>query len=262
MPPETTSRPITSAQNANVKLLRRALTHGELVDGLCGIDSPHLIEAAAGAGLRVATLFLSESASERFRDLGEQERLVLPDSLFRQIVSVENPQGVAALVTVPVWEPEMVLRQQRALAVVSAGIQDPGNFGTLIRSAEAFGASAVVALKGTVSHWNPKTMRASAGSVFRLPILEMDDVSELTSFGFRVLVADSHRGEIAPAADLKQKVAIVVGNEGGGVPKALADQAHGWVRIPHMETVESLNAGIASSLLLYEAFRQRHYKDH
>ncbi len=194
------------------------------------------------------------------------EVLVVPDAVFKTLVSTEAPQGIAALVKAPQWSIETVLGQQRALALVSAGIQDPGNFGTMIRSAEAFGVAAVIALAGTVSLWNPKTLRAAAGSAFRMPVLEMrgdteEAITELKHFGFTLLAADSHRGDIAPSTDLRQKTALFIGNEGSGVSKRLSEALDGYVRIPHMQTVESLNAGIAASLLLYEGFRQRHYKD-
>jgi RNA methyltransferase, TrmH family len=248
-------------------MLRRALSHGELVEGLCGIDSEHLVQEAFRSGLQLETVFLSESCSQHaLEDFDALERVILPDNIFKGLVSTEAPQGIAALVRAPQWDADTVLGEQRALVVTSAGIQDPGNLGTIVRSAEAFGATAVISFSGTVSLWNPKTLRASAGSVFRLPVLEVrgssgEAVEQLRRFGFAIYAADSHRGEIAPATDLRHKVAIVIGNEGQGVPHAIVEAADGFVRIPHMQTVESLNAGMAASLLLYEAFRQRHYKD-
>ena len=265
---KTPTRNIVSAQNSRVKALRRALSQAELVEGLCAIDSEHLVREAAGSGLQIEAMFLSESRFDRsqalLNDIEAEEILIVPDAVFKTLVSTDAPQGIAALVRAPQWDEDAVLREQRGLAIVSAGIQDPGNFGTMVRSAEAFGVSAVISLSGTVSLWNAKTLRASAGSAFRLPVLEMrgdsiEVVEGLKRFGFTLLAADSRRGELAPATDFRKKTALFIGNEGAGVPKKIADALDDFIRIPHLPTVESLNAGIAASLLLYEAFRQRHY---
>ena len=270
MPSKTPTRNIVSAQNSRVKMLRRALSQSELVEGLCAVDSEHLVREAAGSGLQLAALFLNESRFDRAQallsDIQAEEVLIVPDAVFKTLVSTDAPQGIAALVRTPQWDQDAVLREQRGLAIVSAGIQDPGNFGTMIRSAEAFGATAVIALSGTVSLLNAKTLRASAGSAFRLPVLEMrgdshESIQHLKRFGFTLLAADSHRGELALATDLRKKTALFMGNEGAGVPKKTADALDDFIRIPHLSTVESLNAGIAASILLYEAFRQRQYRE-
>lgn len=264
----TPTRNIVSAQNSRVKALRRALSQAELVQGLCAVDSERLVREAAGSGLAVEAVFFSESRFEQakslLQDVEAEEVLILPDAVFKTLVSTDAPQGIAALVRAPQWDEDAVLREQRGLVMISAGIQDPGNLGTIIRSAEAFGASAVIALTGTVSLWNPKTLRASAGSAFRLPVIEMrgdfpEIVEQLKQRGFTLLAADSHRGELAVSVDLKRKIALLIGNEGAGVSKKMADKVDDFVRIPHLQTVESLNAGIAASLLLYEAYRQRRY---
>ncbi|GAC1648035.1 MAG: RNA methyltransferase [Acidobacteriaceae bacterium] len=260
MPSSTILRTVTSAQNAQVKALRRALSHGELVAGLAAVDSLTLIEEAAKSQAQIDTLFLSDKVTEHTVH-SARDVLVLPDALFRSLVSVETSKGFAALIRPPVWEPQMILAAQRALLLVTAGVQDPGNLGTIIRSADAFGAAAVLTMKGTVSQWNSKTLRASAGSAFRLPVFSWGEIADLRNYGFAILAADSHRGDLASSCNLTHKIAIVIGNEGSGVPNAVAEQADGFIRIPHLARVESLNAAIAASLLLYEAFRQRHYRD-
>jgi TrmH family RNA methyltransferase len=150
------------------------------------------------------------------------------------------------------------------LLVVLAGLQDPGNLGTILRSAEAFGAHAVLSLPGTVSAWNPKAVRASAGSVFRLPLLTVsaeECFARLREARVKIWTTAAptaaNRAEPADRIDLTGPVALVIGNEGNGVPEALAAQADGAVTIPCPGPVESLNAAIAASLLLYEASRQR-----
>jgi TrmH family RNA methyltransferase len=146
------------------------------------------------------------------------------------------------------------------LLVGVAGIQDPGNLGTIIRSAEAFSARAVLLGEGTVSHFNPKVARASAGSIFREPVLRVELDRLLPALKQRrvgVLATSSHKGVPLPEADFSGARIIIVGNEGAGVPAKVAAQADQLLRIPHDPRVESLNAGIAASIVLYEAARQR-----
>ncbi len=146
------------------------------------------------------------------------------------------------------------------LIVVLAGIQDPGNLGTILRSAEAFGAGGVVCLPGTANLWNPKVVRASAGSVFRVPVLyasENDALEHLRDAGIRILTTTAHDVRPANLIDLAAPVALLIGNEGNGVPEALAAKADGAITIPCPGPVESLNAAVAASVLLYEAARQR-----
>jgi TrmH family RNA methyltransferase len=145
------------------------------------------------------------------------------------------------------------------------GLQDPGNLGTIIRSADAFGASAVVLGEKTVSEFNPKVIRASAGSSFRLPTLhvKLSHIQRMKSDGVRVLATSSHKGVAISEADLTGGLAILVGSEGAGVPREYMSLADDFIRVPHSERVESLNAAIAASVILYEAQRQRtaHHRD-
>jgi TrmH family RNA methyltransferase len=152
------------------------------------------------------------------------------------------------------------------LVLIAAGLQDPGNLGTLIRSAEAFGAACVLATPGTVNPWNPKALRASAGSAFRVPVIRAtaEDLTRLKQQGLRVLaaVAEESREGTPPTpaadADLTGACALMIGNEGAGLTQEWLDLANGRIMIPMPGPVESLNAAIAGSLLLYEASRQRH----
>ncbi len=141
-----------------------------------------------------------------------------------------------------------------------AGLQDPGNLGTILRSAEAFGASGVLTTEGTVSTANPKVARASAGSVFRLPVVKLSTAEALDAIAthcVRLAVTSSHQGRPVQEIDLTLPTAIFIGSEGHGVPRALLDRADEAILIPHSPKVESLNAAIAASILLYEAQRQR-----
>ncbi len=219
-------RHISSNQNSRVKALRRALAHAELVEGACGVDSEHLCREAVRSGLEMQTLFLSESRYARESALVPEfnpgEVLVLDDEVFASAVSTEKPTGVAALVCPPQWRTGTVLDLADALLVVCVGMQDPGNLGTIMRSAEAFGAAALILLAGTVSAFSAKMMRASAGSCFRLPTLAMradEAISTLSAAGAKLVGADAHRGSPAARHDLRAKTAIFFGNEGFGIPK-------------------------------------------
>jgi RNA methyltransferase, TrmH family len=149
--------------------------------------------------------------------------------------------------------------------VVLAGLQDPGNLGTILRSAEAFGANGIVGLPGTVSPWNQKAMRASAGSVFRLPVIQAgadECFSRLSEAGVKVLTTVARGGASADAVDFSPPIALLIGNEGSGVPDEIGAWAEGAVTIPCPGPVESLNASIAAGVLLYEASRQRRAVGH
>ena len=175
-------RVVESKQNARLKELRRALRGSGLASrGRVAIEGPHLVEEALRAGLRVGDSF----CGGRFRAPASTRCPCRLRSKFcgcrancsTSALATETPQPVAALVEPPNWSWQHILNQdqKKALVVVLAGLQDPGNLGTILRSAEAFGATGVVSLPGTVSAWNPKAVRASAGSVFRVPLVEASE---------------------------------------------------------------------------------------
>ena len=259
-------RHVTSRQNPLVKELRRALERAETTpDGHVAVESPRMLEEAIRSGLRFKAVFFRDSALPRMQRLlpqisSQAETLLLPDTVFDSAVTAESPQGVAALVR---WRPrtlESVLLEGQPLLLVAAGVQDPGNLGTMIRSAEAFGAAALLLAPGTVSPLNSKAIRASAGSLFRLPVVPIEypaALEELRRREIKLLATSSHKGKKLAEADLTGPVAVFVGNEGAGLPRELAAEITDSIVIPHSPRVESLNAGIAASIVLYEAARQR-----
>lgn len=258
-------RRVSSRQNSLVKELRHAFQRGELsTDGYGTIESVRLIEEAIRSGLRFRAIFFSESARQRADRLLPQisshaEILVLPDDVFQSAVATDSPQGVAALVRFKEQALEPLLNAPEAWLLVAAGVQDPGNLGTMIRSAEAFGATGVLLGEGTVSQFNPKVVRASAGSLFRLPAARIEVkslVPELRARSIRLVATSSHKGTPLDAADLRAPIAIFIGSEGAGLPRTVMQEMDEVIVIPHSERVESLNAGIAASLVLYEACRQ------
>ncbi len=266
MPNYDRLRRVGSRQNALIKELRRGFHAGEPSnDGSIAVESVRMIEEAIRSGLRPRAVFFSESARPRADRLLPQlsahvECLLLPDEVFRSAVATETPQGVAALIRLPPHTLDGVLAAPEPLIVAAAGVQDPGNLGTIIRSAEAFGAAGVLVGAGTVSPYNPKVVRAAAGSLFRLPVVAMEFsaiTNTLRTRGIRMLATSSHKGTPIDEIDLRGGVALVIGNEGAGVPKEILRAVDGLIAIPHAPAVESLNAGVAGSILLYEASRQR-----
>ena len=261
-------RLVTSRQNSLVKELRRAFSHGEPThDGSLAVEGVRIIEEAIRSGLRFQAIVFSESGRGHAARLLPQisshtETLLLPDEVFASAVSTETPQGVAALVKVKTARLEDVIEQVAAdlLLVGVAGIQDPGNLGTIIRSAEAFSARAVLLGEKTVSHFNSKVARASAGSLFREPLISVklaESIHALKQRGVRVLATSSHKGTPLPQADFSGPCMIVIGNEGVGLPAEILSAADDLITISHSPRVESLNAGIAASIILYEAARQK-----
>jgi TrmH family RNA methyltransferase len=258
-------RRVSSRQNALVKDLRRAFSHGELVEGYCAIEGVRVIEEAVRSGLKFRAVFFADSAEPRMDKLlpqisGQTEVLALADEVFASAVATETPQGVAALVRWPSFSLDQVLQStEKPLLLGTMGIQDPGNLGTIIRSADAFGASAVLLGEKTVSQFNSKVIRASAGSSFRLPAISVRaaDLEQLKTGGLRLVATSSHKGKPIDEADLTGGLIVMVGSEGAGVPREYMALADDFIRVPHEEKVESLNAAVAASVILYEAQRQR-----
>jgi TrmH family RNA methyltransferase len=266
-------RRVEGRHNPLVKQLRLAFSRGELTEnGDCAIEGVRIVEEAIRSGLRFHAVFFRESARERAERLLPQigarvETLLLPDNLFDSVVPSESPQGVAALVRLKEFLLDDVIeRRQIGPIVVLAGLQDPGNLGTILRSAEAFDCGGVVLGEGTVSLFNSKALRASAGSAFRLPVvhgrresaLKVGDVCEkLRAQGLRLVATSSHKGTPLGQADLTSACAIFFGNEGAGLARDIMGKMNEVIAIPHSAQVESLNAGVAASIVLYEASRQR-----
>jgi TrmH family RNA methyltransferase len=259
-------RRIEGRHNPLVKELRAAFAHAELTpDGYCAIEGMRILEEAIRSGLKFKAVFFRNSAENRAQRLLPQlaanvETLLLPDKLFASAVPSESPQGVAALVRCKSFKLEDVLAKSQAGPLLAiAGVQDPGNLGTILRSAEAFGAGGILLGEGTVSPFNSKVIRASAGSVFRLPIIQaklpkiLDQMREL---GLRLIATSSHKGTPLDQAMLTGPLAIFIGSEGAGLPHDLLTEMTEVIAIPHSPSVESLNAGVAASIVLYEIARQ------
>lgn len=240
--------------------LRKAIQRGSLTDdGLLPIEGPILLEEAERSRIEIVDVFLRSGASLA-NVAKSQVHEVTPD-VFKTIHETEHSQGVVATVRPRQFNLDEILRAPAALIVVLCRLQDPGNAGTILRISEAFGATACVALRGTVSFHNGKVVRASAGSIFRLPHVAGVELPELV---------DALRAKqikivgAAPAAESsiekwnwRKATALLIGNEGGGLQNDELGYCDAMLRIPHQPTVESLNSAIAAAVILYEASKQR-----
>jgi RNA methyltransferase, TrmH family len=250
---------ITSAANPLIKDVRRAIARGGLTDqGLSIAESSHLLEEAFRSHREVPVVLVAESTGAS--GLRGTRTVILPDRLFHTIATTEASQGIIALVRPPEWTIDHLFGP-RTLLVVLDGLQDPGNAGAIARAAEAFGATGLVFLKGAVSPFHPKTLRASAGSLFRIPFVVALDVSharatlELHRLDVYAAMPFTGSQRLAGEVDFCRPCAIIIGSEGRGISPewhSIAQQ----IAIP-TAGVESLNAAVAASVLLYEARRQR-----
>ena len=260
---------ITSRTNGRVKVLRAAFSGSATMPGdLLGIEGEHLLAEALRSRLTLDTVVVrqgSEAHLERFSLSGLRARsfALLSRDVFDSAVDTSSPQGVAATLVLPqIAFPGSTHRP--GIVLVIEALQDPGNLGTLLRSAEAFGVDRVFLTPETVNPWNPKVVRASAGSVFRVPVVRMpihEIAAWLSGQGIKLFAAVAQSANATPLmdADLTMPCALLIGNEGAGLSAPALRLAQECVNIPC--AVESLNAAIAGSTLMYEALRQnsQHY---
>jgi TrmH family RNA methyltransferase len=257
---------ITSTANPLIKEIRKAGARGTLTpSGHAIAESFHLIEEALRSGSPIWAVLIAESAvanAERVMSrLTDTRVLTVPDLVFDALSTTETSQGVMALVEAGRWSVDQVFGSAASLVVVLDAVQDPGNAGAVVRAAEAFGATGIIFGKGTVSPHNPRTLRASAGSLFRLPYIAGKDPAEVLQLlrerGCTPYAAMPWSAGVLAAdeIDLRQPVALIIGNEGAGVNPLYREVAHP-IAI-RTQGVESLNAAVAAAILMYETSRQR-----
>jgi TrmH family RNA methyltransferase len=279
---------ITSRDNRWLKRFRAAL-RGERDDsGTVGVEGVRLVEAALGSGSPVDALLVSASGERHLPRIAHTLASGVPilrtsDKLFASVADTRTPQGIAALVRPRQSAMENLLSGGEPLVVVLVGVQDPGNVGTIIRAAEALGATGAATCAadgiGSADPFAPKALRASAGSALRLPVVHAISttvlLAQLRISRVRVYAAvapsavgSSKRADGASpflplwGVDWKLPSAILIGNEGSGLPAEIVRSADARVYIPQTAAtapvgLESLNAAMAASVLLYEAMRQR-----
>ena len=273
---------IASRQNPLVKRLRRVRAGDER--HLVFVEGVRLIEEALAAGAHFEAVAYTTSLESNPRGaqlLASLDRVPcrgahVSAQVMEAIAGTETPQGVAAIINRPYFELKDLPELKPHLLIIADQLQDPGNLGTIIRTAEAAGAAALISTRYTVDAFNPKALRASMGSALRLPIVtdaERPEVAKLCRELDIKIVATRPRAERPPGviedaaeapivrpyneADLGVPLALIFGQEGGGISGESASEADEFVYIPMTASVESLNVATAAAILLYEAARQR-----
>lgn len=257
---------ITSPRNSRVGAARKLLKRAYREDARSFlVETPRLLEEALDAGAKVSTVFFGPSMIDRASAVLERARAAGADlyevepAVIEALSGTVNPQELIAVVSF-VDRPLSSLGNP-ALVMVACGIQDPGNLGTALRAAEGAGADAAILCEGTVDLYNLKTVRASAGSIFHFPVVRdlgyPEALDALKGAGLSLLGATPDGDEDFGELDLTAPIAILVGNEAAGLPPEVSGQLDIRVRIPMRRSGSSLNAGVAASLLLFEARRQR-----
>jgi RNA methyltransferase, TrmH family len=224
------------------------------------LEGPHALEQAVAAGAALEAVFVDAAAGGAGPTVpsGVDVHHVTAEVL-RKVTDVVTSQGVAAIVRRPEHRLADVDRGVAVLVLVTIG--DPGNAGTLVRSAEAAGMGAVLFTAGSVDPWSPKAVRASAGSVLRVPVISGGEagavLDEVHATGRRCVGTRATDAPDYTDVGLGDDVALVLGNEAHGLPAGLAPMLDAWVRIPMVGAVESLNVAMAGTLLCYEVARGR-----
>ena len=223
------------------------------------IEGLRFVEEAIKSKVSIDSIIFTESFKEKNPDLflkiNENIKLIqMNEALLKQLCSTENPQGIVGVINMQNKE-----LKSGELVILVDKVQDPGNMGTIIRTAHAAGAAGLVMTKGTVDIYNDKTLRSTMGSIFYIPIVEddsLDFVKSLKKEGYKLVVSSLQGKNNFFEENLQGKVMIAVGNEGNGVSDEVYDIADIKVKIPMPGEAESLNVAVATSIMIYEKIRQ------
>lgn len=246
-----TMKEITSVQNAKVKAWRK-LHHkkGRVKSGRFLVEGNHLVEEAMKSNWNVCELMISDDVDQLPDGALKADAYRLSRQVFAHICQTENPQGVAAVVEMKWVQPSK--KAQNLLLLDS--IQDPGNLGTMIRTADACGFDGVILGNGTVDVFNDKVIRSTQGSIFHIAIEQADlveKVQELQAYGYAVWATALRNSQDYQQIEPAEKIALLLGNEGSGVHERLQQSADEIVRIPIYGKAESLNVSVAAGILMY-----------
>lgn len=254
---------ISSRRNPLVSRFRDATDH--TVAGTMLLDGAHLLAEALDAGIEVTDVAMAQNAAARPELAALRRRVpqtvLVTDAVIAAMSPARSPSGVVALARRPAGSEAAVFAGATPLVVVAVDVQDPGNLGALLRSAEAGGATGVIATTSGADPFGWKALRGAMGSAFRLPVARVGDgasaVALARTHGLRLAAAVGRGGTPMSQADLTGPLALLVGGEGGGLTASLVQAADLQVTIPMTPPVESLNVSVAAALLVFEARRQR-----
>ncbi|MCG4586237.1 23S rRNA (guanosine(2251)-2'-O)-methyltransferase RlmB, partial [Anaerosalibacter bizertensis] len=208
-------------------------------------------------------LFKTTGGERLFNEIKKYDHKLinLPNRLLKDISDTKNPQGILAVLNFNDIDFRVILEKKDKFIIILDEIQDPGNMGTIIRTADAFGASGVVLTPNCVDIYNPKVVRSTMGSLFHIPIAQVEDkiqlIEELKNKHVKIYATSLESANYVYDIDFRRDFALVIGNESKGISQQILDLADNIVKIPIMGNAESLNAAIASSIIMYETVRQR-----
>ncbi|MDO4469740.1 MAG: RNA methyltransferase [Bacillota bacterium] len=213
---------------------------------------------------RIEKVFISETLFNRKKQELNLDGLkieILSDKVFSHVSDTKTPQGILCIVKQKKTKLEEIFAQNPAHLMILDNLQDPGNLGTIVRTAEGAGVSGIILSKDCVDIYNPKTIRSTMGSIYRMPFLYVEDlentIDEVKKQGIKVYAAHLQGKNNYDEENYKTGCAFLIGNEGNGLRDEIAEKADIWVKIQMHGQVESLNAAIASSILMFEVCRQR-----
>lgn len=255
---------ITSTSNCNVKRLVQILNKPKVrkEQGVFAVEGMKMFLEAPRE--RISEVYVSEkfiSVPSNLSALNGYPYEILKEEVFRHVSDTVTPQGIMALVKMKDTSLEnMHLKKNGNLFLILEDIRDPGNLGTIVRSAEGAGVSGIIMTKNTVDIYNPKVIRSTMGSVYRVPFFYTDNpkaaVESLKALDTVIMAAHLDGEEYYYRQDMTGNTAFIIGNESNGISREMADMADVLIKIPMQGNVESLNASVAASVLMYEAFRQ------
>jgi len=257
---------ITREQIKEIKRLHESKERAE--KGLFLIEGVRLMEEALKEGVPMEQVIYTSRLEETIRvshllvALRKMhiQTYQVPEKVMEAVAGTENPQGVIAVARQLRWSLKDVANSKGPV-IITCGLQDPGNLGTIIRTADAGGCGGVITTHNTVDIYNLKVVRATMGSIFRLPVLKFEDpkeaISALKREGYQIVATTAHSKTSYLNIDYMKPTAFLIGQEASGIPDDLLESADIKVFIPMKDGVESLNAAISASILIYEAFRQR-----
>ena len=252
-------REISSKDNKIFRLCEQ-LSHKKYRDklGLYLIEGENLLEEAVKNGAAIKTVLMCRDYRGSLFGT-EDKAFCLSDKLFVQLSQTETTQGIMAVVEKQELSPDSFLDKGGGNFIVLDRLQDPGNIGTILRTADAAGYELAIVMKGTADVFSPKAVRAATGSLFRMPVVFMDSVDELMEFtraaGKKLVATCFDTDRYYYDENLKGNIALIIGNEGSGISRELIECSDLKIKIPMHGNIESLNASVAAGILMYEAVR-------
>ncbi len=254
---------ITSVSNPQVKNLQQLAQKAKVRNeqGVFLAEGIKMFQEAPKD--KIQNVYISKSLYEEKGQafLDGTEAQVLDDRVFASVSGTKTPQGILCVVKMFQYRIEDILKKDEPLLLILENLQDPGNLGTILRTAEGAGVDAVLLSRGCVDIYNPKTIRSTMGSVYRLPFAYTDDLTGMLSLlkerGIHIYAAHLKGRRYYDEEDYRHSCAFLIGNEGNGLSEHISACADTLIRIPMAGQVESLNAAVSASILAYEAFRQR-----